>query len=92
MKSVQLSGFLQLALLAEMFSNGKILKKGFYSTEKETPKGWPARGRIQFKSCYMKYTPEDLPVLKNLNLVIESGWKVKIQLFTYHYAVGKRDK
>ncbi|KAJ8734037.1 hypothetical protein PYW07_014588 [Mythimna separata] len=46
--------------------------------EKETPKGWPARGRIQFKSCYMKYTPEDLPVLKNLNLVIESGWKVGI--------------
>ncbi|XP_022822031.1 multidrug resistance-associated protein 4-like isoform X1 [Spodoptera litura] len=46
--------------------------------EKETPKGWPSRGRIQFKSCYMKYTPEDLPVLKNLNLVIESGWKVGI--------------
>lgn len=46
--------------------------------EKETPKGWPSRGRIQFKGCYMKYTPEDLPVLKNLNLVIESGWKVGI--------------
>ncbi|CAH1643464.1 unnamed protein product [Spodoptera littoralis] len=46
--------------------------------EKETPKGWPSRGQIQFKSCYMKYTPEDLPVLKNLNLVIESGWKVGI--------------
>ncbi|CAH0699044.1 unnamed protein product [Spodoptera exigua] len=46
--------------------------------ERETPKGWPTRGRIQFKSCYMKYTPEDLPVLKNLNLVIESGWKVGI--------------
>lgn len=26
----------------------------------------------------MKYTPEDLPVLKNLHLVIESGWKVSI--------------
>lgn len=26
----------------------------------------------------MKYMPEDLPVLKNLNLVIESGWKVGI--------------
>nr|UCL51441.1 ABCC4 [Heliothis virescens] len=46
--------------------------------EKETPAGWPSRGRIQFKNCYMKYTPEDLPVLKNLNLVIESGWKVGI--------------
>ncbi|XP_075985083.1 ATP-binding cassette sub-family C member 4-like [Anticarsia gemmatalis] len=46
--------------------------------EKETPKDWPSRGRIEFKNCYMKYTPEDLPVLKNLNLVIESGWKVGI--------------
>lgn len=43
---------------------------------RETPKGWPARGRIQFRNCFMKYTPEDLPVLKNLNVVIESGWKV----------------
>ncbi|XP_061382806.1 ATP-binding cassette subfamily C member 4 isoform X2 [Danaus plexippus] len=45
---------------------------------KETPKGWPWRGRIEFRNCYMKYTPEDLPVLKNLNVVIESGWKVGI--------------
>nr|QCO93577.1 ATP-binding cassette subfamily C member 6 [Chilo suppressalis] len=46
--------------------------------ERETPKGWPSRGRIEFRNCYMKYTPEDLPVLKNLNLVLESGWKVGI--------------
>ncbi|XP_023934404.2 ATP-binding cassette sub-family C member 4 isoform X1 [Bicyclus anynana] len=45
---------------------------------KETPKGWPWRGRVEFRNCYMKYTPQDLPVLKNLNLVIESGWKVGI--------------
>ncbi|KAF9419222.1 hypothetical protein HW555_004149, partial [Spodoptera exigua] len=51
---------------------------GTKEAKRETPKGWPTRGRIQFKSCYMKYTPEDLPVLKNLNLVIESGWKVGI--------------
>ncbi|XP_072936015.1 ATP-binding cassette sub-family C member 4-like [Epargyreus clarus] len=45
---------------------------------KETPKGWPWSGRVEFRGCYMKYTPEDLPILKNLNLVIESGWKVGI--------------
>ncbi|VVC94166.1 unnamed protein product [Leptidea sinapis] len=44
----------------------------------ETPKGWPWRGQIEFRNCYMKYTPEDLPILKNLNLVLESGWKVGI--------------
>ncbi|KAL4709179.1 hypothetical protein ACJJTC_008107, partial [Scirpophaga incertulas] len=46
--------------------------------QRETPKGWPWRGRIEFRNCYMKYSPEDLPVLKNLNLVLESGWKVGI--------------
>ncbi|XP_037871800.1 ATP-binding cassette subfamily C member 4 isoform X1 [Bombyx mori] len=46
--------------------------------ERETPKGWPSNGRIEFRNCFMKYTPQDLPVLKNLNLVIESGWKVGI--------------
>ncbi|XP_037964111.2 ATP-binding cassette sub-family C member 4 isoform X2 [Plutella xylostella] len=45
---------------------------------RETPKGWPSRGRIEFRNCYMKYTPEDLPVLKNLNIIIENGWKVGI--------------
>ncbi|CAK1599802.1 unnamed protein product [Parnassius mnemosyne] len=44
----------------------------------ETPKDWPWQGRVEFRNCFMKYTPEDLPVLKNLNLVIESGWKVGI--------------
>ncbi|XP_026726081.1 multidrug resistance-associated protein 4 [Trichoplusia ni] len=46
--------------------------------DKEAPKDWPSKGRIEFRNCYMKYTPEDLPVLKNLNLVLESGWKVGI--------------
>lgn len=49
-------------------------------SERETPKGWPWRGRIEFRNCYMKYSPEDLPVLKNLNLVLESGWKVNYDL------------
>lgn len=46
--------------------------------DKEAPKNWPSQGRIEFKNCYMKYASEDLPVLKNLSLIIESGWKVGI--------------
>lgn len=27
----------------------------------------------------MKYNMEELPVLKNLNVIIENGWKVRLQ-------------
>ncbi|XP_074038034.1 probable multidrug resistance-associated protein lethal(2)03659 isoform X2 [Leptinotarsa decemlineata] len=42
------------------------------------PVNWPSYGRIVFKNTYLKYAPEETPVLKNLNLVIEAGEKVGI--------------
>ncbi|XP_063833055.1 ATP-binding cassette subfamily C member 4 [Ostrinia nubilalis] len=86
-----LTGMLQFGVrqtaevISQMTSVERILQythiereKQWDKGERETPKGWPWRGRIEFRNCYMKYTPEDLPVLKNLNLVLESGWKVGI--------------
>ncbi|XP_013144481.1 PREDICTED: probable multidrug resistance-associated protein lethal(2)03659 [Papilio polytes] len=86
-----LTGMLQFGVrqtaevISQMTSVERILQYTHIEREpqwdkgaKETPKGWPWQGRIEFRNCYMKYTPEDLPVLKNLNLVIEKGWKVGI--------------
>ncbi|XP_039765386.1 multidrug resistance-associated protein 4 isoform X2 [Pararge aegeria] len=86
-----LTGMLQFGVrqtaevISQMTSVERILQYTHIEREpqwekgsKETPKGWPWCGRVEFRNCYMKYTPEDLPVLKNLNLVIESGWKVGI--------------
>ncbi|XP_049887652.1 ATP-binding cassette subfamily C member 4-like isoform X1 [Pectinophora gossypiella] len=86
-----LTGMLQFGVrqtaevISQMTSVERILQYTHIEREpqwdkgaKETPKGWPWRGTIEFKNCYMKYTPEDLPVLKNLNLVLQSGWKVGI--------------
>ncbi|XP_041974686.1 ATP-binding cassette sub-family C member 4 isoform X2 [Aricia agestis] len=86
-----LTGMLQFGVrqtaevISQMTSVERILQYTHIEREpqwdkgaKETPKNWPARGQLEFRNCYMKYTPEDLPVLKNLNLVIESGWKVGI--------------
>ncbi|CAK1599824.1 unnamed protein product [Parnassius mnemosyne] len=42
------------------------------------PPGWPQRARLVFKDLYLRYDMEAEPVLKNLNIVIESGWKVGI--------------
>lgn len=86
-----LTGMLQFGVrqtaevISQMTSVERILQYTHIEREaqwekgaRETPKGWPSRGQIQFRNCYMKYTPEDLPVLKNLNVVIQSGWKVGI--------------
>ncbi|XP_045760472.1 ATP-binding cassette sub-family C member 4 isoform X1 [Maniola jurtina] len=86
-----LTGMLQFGVrqtaevISQMTSVERILQYTHIEREpqwekgsKETPKGWPWCGRVEFRNCYMKYTLEDLPVLKNLNLVIESGWKVGI--------------
>lgn len=42
------------------------------------PSGWPQRARLVFKDLYLRYDRESEPVLKNLNIVIESGWKVSV--------------
>lgn len=39
---------------------------------------WPARGRITFRNAYMRYSPTEPPVLKNLNFVIEPREKIGI--------------
>ena len=59
---------------------GKFAKK----TDKQdalpanAPKNWPTDGMIRFRNVYMRYTEEDPPVLKGLNLVINPGEKVGI--------------
>ncbi|XP_014360452.2 ATP-binding cassette sub-family C member 4 [Papilio machaon] len=42
------------------------------------PPAWPQRARLVFKDLYLRYDREAEPVLKNLNIVIESGWKVGV--------------
>ncbi|CAH2099900.1 unnamed protein product [Euphydryas editha] len=42
------------------------------------PRDWPQRARLVFKDLYLRYDREAEPVLKNLNIVIESGWKVGV--------------
>ncbi|KOB64158.1 ABC transporter family C protein ABCC2, partial [Operophtera brumata] len=44
----------------------------------QPPKQWPSDGNIKFESVFMKYGPEDPPVLRDLNIDIQSGWKVGV--------------
>ncbi|KAJ8734792.1 hypothetical protein PYW08_014042 [Mythimna loreyi] len=42
------------------------------------PAGWPQRARLVFKDLSLRYDKDADPVLKKLNIVIESGWKVGV--------------
>ncbi|XP_016960247.1 ATP-binding cassette sub-family C member 4 [Drosophila biarmipes] len=47
-------------------------------SEKIPPLLWPTRGQVEFRNMSCRYDPNGSPVLKNLNLTIEAGWKVGI--------------
>ncbi|KAG7304444.1 hypothetical protein JYU34_011386 [Plutella xylostella] len=42
------------------------------------PPAWPKKAKLVFKDLYLRYDQDSDPVLKNLNIVIESGWKVGV--------------
>ncbi|KAK9870716.1 hypothetical protein WA026_008287 [Henosepilachna vigintioctopunctata] len=58
----------------------KLEQEGPYETlpANKTPRDWPEFGRITFKNVYLRYVPNEEPVLKNLNLEIEPGEKIGI--------------
>ncbi|XP_021200213.3 ATP-binding cassette sub-family C member 4 [Helicoverpa armigera] len=71
--------------LAQLTSVERILQYTRIDTEPnlfqgkiEMPPTWPSQGKIVFQNVYLRYAPNEQPVLKNLNLVIESGHKVGI--------------
>lgn len=42
------------------------------------PPSWPQRARVVFKDLNLRYDKDSDPVLRNLNIIIESGWKVGV--------------
>ncbi|XP_011877743.1 PREDICTED: multidrug resistance-associated protein 4-like [Vollenhovia emeryi] len=42
------------------------------------PSSWPSQGQLIVKNVSLKYHQDDPPVLKNLNVSIEPGWKVGV--------------
>ncbi|PNF14801.1 putative multidrug resistance-associated protein lethal(2)03659 [Cryptotermes secundus] len=46
--------------------------------DKKPPKSWPSEGVIKFDRLYLRYSPAEEPVLKNLNFTIQAKQKVGI--------------
>ncbi|KAL7298327.1 hypothetical protein TKK_0008673 [Trichogramma kaykai] len=41
-------------------------------------KNWPTNGDVEFSKVCLRYGKEKEPVLKNVNFIVEAGWKVGI--------------
>lgn len=48
-----------------------------FVADKKPPPEWPEEGRVTFNGVFMTYSPNEPPVLKNLNFTIEAKEKVK---------------
>lgn len=68
----------QLTSVERILHYTKLDNEGPFRTpsNKLPPAEWPQKGRVEFKSLYLKYVPTNPPVLNNLNIIIESGDKV----------------
>lgn len=84
--------YIQLAPEPNLRDKGTYLKK----KDKENltlpdnaPKNWPERGSIVFRNVYMRYADEDPPVLKDLNMVIYPGEKVRRFYGKYFFSKKK---
>ncbi|XP_077262946.1 LOW QUALITY PROTEIN: ATP-binding cassette subfamily C member 4-like [Temnothorax americanus] len=53
-------------------------QEGPITSDDPPPFTWPSQGQLILKNVSMKYHSDDPPVLKNLNVSIEPGWKVGV--------------
>ncbi|XP_046746881.1 ATP-binding cassette sub-family C member 4-like isoform X4 [Diprion similis] len=89
-QSLAMSGVAQYGMwqtaevISQMTSVERILqytnlpKEGPFTTEKPPAPTWPSDGGLIFKNVTMRYADNKPPVLKDLNVDINPGWKVGI--------------
>ncbi|KYN05541.1 Multidrug resistance-associated protein 4 [Cyphomyrmex costatus] len=61
-----------------IFQYTNLPKEETITSNNPPPPTWPSQGQLILKNVNMKYHEDDPPVLKNLNVSIEPGWKVGV--------------
>ncbi|KAG8041564.1 hypothetical protein G9C98_002857 [Cotesia typhae] len=68
----------QMTAVERVVQYTDIPKEGPIESSKPLPENWPSKGQIQWKNVYLSYKKDDPAVLKNIDLMIEPGWKVGV--------------
>ncbi|XP_043486988.1 ATP-binding cassette sub-family C member 4-like, partial [Polistes fuscatus] len=69
---------IQMTSVERICQYTNLPKEESLTSTNPAPPTWPSQGQIVFKNVYMRYNPNEPPVLKNLTVTIEAGWKVGI--------------
>ncbi|KAM3966701.1 LOW QUALITY PROTEIN: ATP-binding cassette subfamily C member 4-like [Aphomia sociella] len=85
MAMLQFGARMLVECIAQLTSVERVLEYTRIDTEPDlfqgqitAPPQWPSKGRIEFQRVFLRYVPDEAPVLKDINIVVESGWKVGI--------------
>lgn len=73
----------QMTSVERIIQYTKLEKEGPFETLKKPHRDWPEKGAIKFNNASLRYVPENAPVLRNLNVEITAGSKVR-KNFTKH--------
>lgn len=69
----------QMTSVERVLQYTKLDKEGPFESlpAKKPHRDWPQHGSVEFKNAQLRYIPEEPPVLKNLNIQIKAGEKVR---------------
>lgn len=75
----------QMTSVERIVQYTELDKEGpFESVPTKRPhRDWPQRGRVVFEKLSLRYVPDESPVLKGLDIVIEAGEKVSCMHFLW---------
>ncbi|XP_043261450.1 uncharacterized protein LOC122402590 [Colletes gigas] len=68
----------QITSVERIMQYTRLPSEGSWESDNPPPSDWPEHGRVSLKNVSMKYETDEPPVLKNLNVTIEAGWKVGV--------------
>lgn len=70
--------FTHMSSIERIFQYIDLPKESFLTKGDSPPSTWPSRGRVVLNNVSMRYNQNEPPVLKNLTVTIEAGWKVGV--------------
>ncbi|CAK9798977.1 ATP-binding cassette sub-family C member 4 [Anthophora quadrimaculata] len=68
----------QITSVERILQYTDLPKEGSWTSADPPSPSWPEYGQLTLKNVSMKYEEDKPPVLKNLNVTIEAGWKVGV--------------
>ncbi|XP_034193261.2 ATP-binding cassette subfamily C member 4 [Osmia lignaria lignaria] len=70
---------LQITAVERILQYTDLPKEPPWKSDDPPPADWPNHGKVVLRNITLKYNPKNsTPVLKNLNVTIEAGWKVGV--------------